>query len=182
MGPYKQVFSKQPACGSSGGDDGGPDGNPPSGGKERFYLPKCQASTVPQYPDVPEGWSRCQRCSMSYLHPGQHLCSICRLRTQAGMIWQTHATMLNRKIRELEEQFRRGQWQPDGMSANTLCIGQSAGTSGLWTTASKINSSEQSFIDDEEGDRLVEKMLLDEDEDNDEEQEQVAKIKVNKEG
>ncbi|CAG7832184.1 unnamed protein product [Allacma fusca] len=84
--------------------------------------------------------------------------------------------MLNRKIRELEEQFRRGQWQPDGMSADTLSIGQSAGTSGLGTTASKINSSEQIFIDDEEGDRLVERMLLDEDEDNDEEQEHLDSL------
>ncbi|CAG7731498.1 unnamed protein product [Allacma fusca] len=94
--PNISKYFKQPACDGGGEDDYGPGGNPLSGEKERFYLPKffkivtanatsvdrpskkigakfcrnmkCQASTVHQYPNVPEGWSRCQRCSLSYLH------------------------------------------------------------------------------------------------------------------
>ncbi|CAG7823742.1 unnamed protein product [Allacma fusca] len=175
--PYKQAFSIQHVRNSGGGDDDEPNGNPPSCGKERspkFYkivndiapyvskpskkiglinriLSKYEVPSfnVPQYSDVPEGWSRYQSCSLSYLHPGLHFGSI---------------------------------WQPDGMIANTLSIGQSAGTSGLGTIASKMNSSEQSFIDDEDGDKLIEKMLLDEGDYNGEEQEQVTKGKVKKDG
>ncbi|CAG7724773.1 unnamed protein product [Allacma fusca] len=199
MGPYKQEFSRQSACAGSSGQDDGPGGNPPPGGKEKFYLPrvllyrdsycsvcghtvkeewkfcrnpKCQNSTVPQYPEVPPGWNRCPRCSLSYLHPGQHFCCICRLRTQAGMIWQTQASLLNRRIREMEDLFRRGQWHPEGTSVSSIPAGHSGtvsvvGTSTFTSGSNAAKHPQEGFIDDE-GDKLMEKMLLDEEEEQDE--------------
>ncbi|CAG7712244.1 unnamed protein product [Allacma fusca] len=76
MDPYKQVFSKQPACGSGGGDDGGPDGNPPSGGKERFYLPKVlqnrdrYCSVCGQ--TVKENWKFCRNSAKLQQFPSSH--------------------------------------------------------------------------------------------------------------